>query len=115
MQAYPFELTDTDGHLHTLADSRGRWLILTFHRHLGCPACRAHLKHLRQYKSKFDSLNVDVKVVTFDDHFLARAYISESGLEWPLLIDAEQKLYQAYNLRRAAGGRCSIQGRFSVT
>jgi peroxiredoxin len=35
MQAHPFNLPDTDGNLHTLADSRGRWLILAFHRHLG--------------------------------------------------------------------------------
>ncbi len=33
--ALPFELLDTLGNVHRLSDSRGRWLILVFHRHLG--------------------------------------------------------------------------------
>ena len=33
--AIPFELQDTLGQTHSLQDSRGRWLLLLFHRHLG--------------------------------------------------------------------------------
>ena len=33
--AIPFELRDSEGHVHRLEDSRGRWLVLLLHRHLG--------------------------------------------------------------------------------
>jgi len=33
--AVPFELSDANGRLHRLADFRGHWLLLVFHRHLG--------------------------------------------------------------------------------
>jgi len=33
--AAAFSLTDADGRVHRLADYRGRWLLLVFHRHLG--------------------------------------------------------------------------------
>ena len=32
--AVPFELTDTRGQVHRLADYHGRWLLLVLHRHL---------------------------------------------------------------------------------
>jgi len=33
--AIPFVLQDSRGESHCLADYRGRWLLLVFHRHLG--------------------------------------------------------------------------------
>jgi len=33
--AADFALPDTAGKVHRLADYRGRWLLLVFHRHLG--------------------------------------------------------------------------------
>lgn len=33
--AVPFTLPDSTGRRHRLADYRGRWLLLMFHRHLG--------------------------------------------------------------------------------
>jgi peroxiredoxin len=33
--AIPFSLPDAEGRLHRLADYRGLWLLLVFHRHLG--------------------------------------------------------------------------------
>jgi peroxiredoxin len=33
--AVDFELRDAEGRFHRLADYRGRWLLLVFHRHLG--------------------------------------------------------------------------------
>ena len=33
--AFDFSLTDTTGQVHRLADFRGNWLLMMFHRHLG--------------------------------------------------------------------------------
>jgi len=33
--AFSFNLPDTNGATHQLADYRGSWLLMMFHRHLG--------------------------------------------------------------------------------
>ena len=33
--AFSFNLPDTNGVQHQLADCRGSWLLMVFHRHLG--------------------------------------------------------------------------------
>ena len=33
--AIPFRLRDIEGRFHTLAEYRGGWLLMVFHRHLG--------------------------------------------------------------------------------
>lgn len=43
---------------------------------------------------------VRVVVVTFEDDFFARAYVEETGVEWPLLVDVERSLYRAYGMER---------------
>ena len=44
-----------------------------------------------------------VAVVTFEGDYFARAYVEETGVEWPVLVDAERSLYRAYGMER---GRC---------
>jgi len=34
-EAEPFELSDVHGNVYRLADYRGDWLLMMFHRHLG--------------------------------------------------------------------------------
>ena len=41
-------------------------------------------------------------VVTFEAGFLARAYVEDTGLKWPLLIDEARELYQAYGMLQAS-------------
>lgn len=39
--------------------------------------------------------------MTFEDAGAARAYVAETGLRWPLLVDTERRLYRAYGMRKA--------------
>ena len=56
------------------------------------------MSQLRQQDDRIKNLGLRVKVVTFDADFLALAYIESTKLEWPLLQDSDQKLYQAYGM-----------------
>ena len=47
------------------------------------------------------ALGVDVAVITFEAGFLARAYVEETGLEWPLLVDETREVYRAYDMLEA--------------
>ena len=42
--------------------------------------------------------NIKVVVISFEAGFLARQYIAETGLEWPLLVDENRDLYRAYDM-----------------
>ena len=60
------------------------------------------MSQLRQHQSELARLKVDVKVVTFDNDCMSQAYLRDTQLTWPLLIDSRQELYQAYGLLRAS-------------
>jgi len=45
---------------------------------------------------------VAVAVVTFEAGPLARAYVEDTDLAWPLLVDTERSLYQAYGMLHAS-------------
>ena len=55
-----------------------------------------------QQRSRLENLNVETKVVTFDANWMAKDYVKEAGLTWPLLIDPEQVLYSAYGMTRGS-------------
>ena len=40
-------------------------------------------------------------MVTFEAGFLARQYVEETGLEWPLLVDESREVYRAYGMLTA--------------
>ena len=41
-----------------------------------------------------------VLIVTFETPEYANAYVTETGLTWPLLIDETRELYRAYGMER---------------
>jgi len=53
---------------------------------------------LRQHQQQLDERNVKVCVVTFDTGALALAYVRDTRLPWPLLVDHDKFLYQAYGM-----------------
>lgn len=43
---------------------------------------------------------MQVAIVTFEGEQFARAYVSDTNLEWPVLLDPERKLYSAFGMSR---------------
>lgn len=56
------------------------------------------MTQLRQRKGDLEQLNVRVKIVTFDSKALAEWSVSNTGLQWPILLDTERDLYRGYGL-----------------
>jgi hypothetical protein len=57
---------------------------------------------LREHEAELAELGVAVAVVTFEAGFLARQYVEDSGLVWPLLVDEKRELYQGYGMLSAS-------------
>jgi len=59
---------------------------------------------LREQEDKFNSANVSIAVVTFENDFFARQYVEETRLTWPLLIDTSREVYRGYGMLAASFG-----------
>jgi alkyl hydroperoxide reductase subunit AhpC len=67
---------------------------------------------LRQAESELQRHDAAVAVVTFEAGPLAMAYVRETHLTWPLLVDADRRLYRAYGMER--GSTWNVMGPASV-
>lgn len=57
---------------------------------------------MREHEAELAELRVAVAVVTFEAGFLARQYVEDSGLAWPLLVDEQRELYRGYGMLAAS-------------
>jgi peroxiredoxin len=57
---------------------------------------------LRDHENEFTRRNVKIAVVTFEDGFLARSYVAETSLTWPLLVDDTRETYRNYGMLSAS-------------
>jgi alkyl-hydroperoxide reductase/thiol specific antioxidant family protein len=55
---------------------------------------------LRQRETEIESLGLAVVVVTFQAGPLVEAYVRQTGLKWPILIDPTLSLYRACGMER---------------
>ena len=70
------------------------------------------MTQLRQHELQLKERNVDVAIVTFDADFMTKAYVEQTGLPWPLLVDSDHSVYDAYGMGQ--GSWWSIYGPVSI-
>ena len=58
------------------------------------------MSQLRQHENELEELDVRVAVVTFQGGFLVNAYVRETELRWPILLDESLELYRSYGMER---------------
>jgi alkyl hydroperoxide reductase subunit AhpC len=57
---------------------------------------------LRDKEVELVRRNVKVVVVTFENDFLARCYVEDTALAWPILIDTTREVYKGYGMFSAS-------------
>jgi hypothetical protein len=57
---------------------------------------------LRDKEVELVRRNVKVVVVTFENDFLARCYVEDTALAWPILIDTTREVYKGYGMHSAS-------------
>ena len=55
---------------------------------------------MREHEDEIEALDIKVLVITFEAGPLALAYVKESDMRWPLLVDESRALYSAYGMHR---------------
>src|SRR5215510_14878579 len=95
------ELVGTDGVTRTLADFRGKPLVLRFSRAVSetmvCPLCVPGLLEFNTVYDDFEAAGIQVAVVFSTDPDVTAKIPAAQGLEYPLHSNASWDAYRAYD------------------
>ena len=95
-KAPDFKSLDQDGNTRSLADYKGKKLILFFYPKDGTPGCTAEACSLRDSYSELTAKGFEVLGVSPDSQKKHQNFISKHELPFPLLADTEQEVLKAY-------------------
>lgn len=85
-----FTLTDTDGRSVSLADYRGRNVILYFSEGAGCQSCLVQMAQIEKDKAAFDAANITVLPIVMNTRDQIMADMTANGVTTPFLLDDGQ-------------------------
>jgi peroxiredoxin Q/BCP len=89
-------LPDADGVTHRLADQRGRWVVLYFYPKDDTPGCTVEACEFRDADAQLAARGVIVWGVSPQGATSKRAFRDKYQLGFPLLIDADHAVAEAY-------------------
>lgn len=101
-----FTLPDGDGNSVSLADLRGKWVVLYFYPRDNTPGCTKEACGFRDAYPTYESKNVVVLGVSTDDAKAHTKFSTKFNLPFPLLSDAEGEMaarYDSYGLKKFMG------------
>jgi len=91
-----FVLPDGNGKSRSLAEWRGKWVILYFYPKDNTPGCTTEAIHFRDNQPQFMELNAQVVGVSVDTESSHRDFAEEKRLPFPLLSDQSGKVSQSF-------------------
>lgn len=94
--APPFALPDQEGRQVSLADFRGRKLLLYFYPKADTPGCTTQACTIRDAKSELEDLGVAALGISPDQPGAQKKFDAKYGLGFPLLSDPDHQVAAAY-------------------
>ena len=91
-----FELEDADGKRWRLSALRGQKVILFFYPADGTPGCTAEACAFRDSRADLAAAGFAVFGISPQDKSSHQAFSAEHGLNFPLLVDADLSVADAY-------------------
>lgn len=91
-----FSLTDSNGHVHSLADYRGKWLILYFYPKDDTPGCTTEACGFRDARDDLTDLGAEVVGISKDEPSLHDKFKAKYNLNFTLLSDVAGQTIEAY-------------------
>ena len=87
-----------DGTTTTLADYKGRWLVLYFYPKDSTPGCTTEGLDFNALLPKFTKLEADVLGVSRDSVKSHDNFCAKQGFRFPLVSDADEALCKAFDV-----------------
>src|SRR2546427_7411768 len=111
-----FSLRDQSGAIVSLADFRGRTLLVYFYPEADTPGCTTQSCAIRDARQGFTDLGVDAVGISPDEPEKQMAFDRKFSLGFPLLSDPDHAVAEAWGAwgRRANGSEGIIRSSFLV-
>lgn len=94
---FDFTLSDLDGIERTLSEQKGKVLLVDFWA-TWCPPCRDEIPHLKELHASYKDKGLVVWGVGLDDEEKLREFVSENGIEYPILV-GDESVSQKYDIQ----------------
>jgi len=91
-----FSLPSTDGGVHTLAEHKGKWVILYFYPKDDTPGCTLEACSLRDARDELAAMGADIVGISKDDASSHEKFKQKHSLNFTLLTDEDAKVIDAY-------------------
>ncbi len=106
---------DQDGKTWKLADEVGKKVVLLyFYPKDDTPGCTKEACGLRDRMGDLNKDKVEVVGVSFDSAESHKKFIAKFNLNFPLLVDSDGKITDAFNVRREPGKNMSRRASFLI-
>ena len=104
-----FTLPDADMETVSIADYKGRNVVLYFYPKDGTPGCTKQAIEFSDQEAHFAAHDCVVLGVSCDDCLTHAEFRDEHGLSVRLLSDTEAEVCKAYGVWREGNGHCNVQ------
>ncbi len=91
-----FSLKDSEGKVRSLADYRGKWLVLYFYPKDETPGCTTEACSLRDARDDIAALGAEVIGISRDDASSHEKFKAKHTLNFTLLSDPDHSVMDAY-------------------
>lgn len=97
-QAPDFVLKDMEGNTHQLSDYKGQGVFLNFWG-TWCKPCEREMPYMNNQYKKYEDKGVQILAVNVgQSDFLINSFSSKHGLEFPIVVDKEEEVQNAYGI-----------------
>lgn len=96
-KAPDFSLFDTERKKVSLADFKGKNVLILFYPQAFSRTCTAELCTVRDDIARYDNVNAQVLGISVDSVFTLKRYKEEQGYNFPLLSDFNKEVSAAYD------------------
>lgn len=103
-RAPDFSLPDAGGQTVSLADFKGKPLVLIFNRYVGCPVCQMSTVELVRAAREFERAGAALAIVFQSSPERLAAFAARHGQGAALLADPEGRSYAAYGVQASLAG-----------
>lgn len=93
-----FRLQDQNGKAVTLAEQRGKWVVLYFYPKDNTPGCTTEACDFRDNIFAFKELGAVVLGISVDDVSSHKEFATEHRLPFPILADSDKQVTRAYGV-----------------
>lgn len=99
-----FEIPDVNGEIQAITSNNQRPVLLSFHRHAGCPPCNLRVREHILAKKKLDSYGVQILGVFESPVESIKRDLAHGEVPFPILPDSNRSLYKLYSVTPSVTG-----------